>query len=177
MNLMGIECTYVTSDTHAWNLIKLEGEYYHLDTTWGDGSNTEQNHTQSETINYDCFCITTDEVEKLESHKATGALPLPMCTATKCNYYRRNGLYFEKYDLENIRDIILGNVTSNLFTSSFKCAEQNVFERVKHELIDNGKMYEVIKYVNLKSKTKLKTEYKYSVKDERFIISFYFSKQ
>lgn len=177
MNLMGIECTYVTSDTHAWNLIKLEGEYYHLDTTWGDSSNTEQNHAQSDKIDYDCFCITTEEVEKLESHKATGTLPLPQCTATKCNYHRRNGLFLEKYDLGTIRDIVLDNIMSNVFDSSFKCIDQNVFEKIKHELVDNGKMHEVIQYVNLKSKTKLKTEYRYSVKDERLIISFYLSKQ
>lgn len=177
MNLMGFECTYVTSETHAWNLIKLEGEYYHLDTTWGDSSNTEQNHIQSETIDYDCFCITTEEVEKLEFHKATGALPLPQCTATKCNYHRRNGLFLEKYDLSTIRDVVLDNTISNVLDSSFKCADQNVFEKIKHELVDNGKMHEVIQYVNLKSKTKLKTEYRYSVKDERLIISFYLSKQ
>lgn len=176
MNLMGIECTYVTSDTHAWNLIKLEGEYYHLDTTWGDSSNTEQNYAQSDTIDYDCFCITTEEVEKLESHKATGKLPLPQCTATKCNYHRRNGLFLEKYDLGTIRDIVLDNIMSKVVDVSFKCIDQNVFEKVKHELVDNGKMHEVIQYVNLKSKTKLKTEYRYSVKDERLIISFYLSK-
>lgn len=177
MNLMGIECTYVTSDTHAWNLIKLEGDYYHLDTTWGDGSNTEQDHAQNDGIYYDCFCITTEEVEKLDSHKATGTLPLPQCTATKCNYYIRSGLYFEKYDLGTIRSIVLENVLSNAFDVSFKCANQDVYERTKQELVDNGKMHEVIQYVNLKSKTKLKSEYRYSVKDERLIISFYFVKQ
>ena len=177
MNLLGIECTYITSDTHAWNLIKLEGDYYHLDTTWGDGSNTEQTHIQSERIDYDCFCITTEEVEKLGSHKATGTLPLPKCTATKCNYHIRNGLYIENYNLEMIRDIIFENITANTLDISFKCINQSVFENVKQELIDKGKLQDVIQFVNLKSITKLKTEYRYSVKDERLIISFYFSKQ
>ncbi len=177
MNLMGIECTYVTSDTHAWNLIKLEGDYYHLDTTWGDSSNTEQKHVQSDRIDYDCFCITTEEVEKLDAHKATGSLPLPNCTATKCNYHIRSGLYFDKYDFGTMRDVMMENISSGVLDTSFKCADSTVFDNVRKELIDNGKMHEIIQYINLKSKTKLKTEYRYSVKEERKIVSFYLIKQ
>lgn len=38
LNQVGIECYMVTSDAmhHAWNLIKLEGDYYQVDVTWDD---------------------------------------------------------------------------------------------------------------------------------------------
>lgn len=38
LNQVGIECFMVTSDAmnHAWNLIKLDGEYYQVDITWDD---------------------------------------------------------------------------------------------------------------------------------------------
>lgn len=32
----GLEVRYVYSSTHAWNLIKLDGEWYHVDVTWED---------------------------------------------------------------------------------------------------------------------------------------------
>lgn len=38
LNKAGIECHIVTSETlnHAWNIVKLNGKYYHVDVTWDD---------------------------------------------------------------------------------------------------------------------------------------------
>lgn len=32
----GIPCRIVTSDNHAWNIVKLGSKWYHLDATWDD---------------------------------------------------------------------------------------------------------------------------------------------
>lgn len=34
----GLDVIVVLSDTHAWDMIKLDGKYYHVDTTWDDGN-------------------------------------------------------------------------------------------------------------------------------------------
>ncbi len=38
MNTIGIDCTFVPSDAmrHAWNLVKIDGRWYHIDVTWDD---------------------------------------------------------------------------------------------------------------------------------------------
>lgn len=38
----GLEARYVYNTTHAWNLVKIEGDWYHVDVTWEDpiGSNS-----------------------------------------------------------------------------------------------------------------------------------------
>lgn len=176
LNLCGIECTYVTSDTHAWNLIKLEGDYYHMDVTWGDGSDTKKDKQQTGVINYDCFCITTAELARIESHTPESNFPLPECTATKCNYHRRHGLYFETYDFDRIRSIVCESVKQNKLDVSFKFGSSNIFGIAKKRLIDDGKIREAIQYASLKSKVKLNSSYKYSVRDDRLTMSFYMEK-
>jgi len=40
LNLAGIEASVITGtaggENHAWNMVKIDGEYYHLDATWDD---------------------------------------------------------------------------------------------------------------------------------------------
>ena len=43
LDMNDIECYYVTGNTtggaHGWNLVKLDGQWYHLDVTWNDTGN------------------------------------------------------------------------------------------------------------------------------------------
>jgi hypothetical protein len=36
MRECNIDCTYETGDNHAWNAVKLDGEWYNIDVTWDD---------------------------------------------------------------------------------------------------------------------------------------------
>ena len=38
MNACGVECLYLSSKAmnHAWNMIKLDGKWYHVDCCWDD---------------------------------------------------------------------------------------------------------------------------------------------
>ena len=42
LNDLGISCIIVNGttngDSHAWNIVEVDGAYYHMDTTWGDPS-------------------------------------------------------------------------------------------------------------------------------------------
>jgi hypothetical protein len=38
MNLIGVPAARMSSGSHAWNLVELDGDYYYMDVTWYDGS-------------------------------------------------------------------------------------------------------------------------------------------
>ena len=175
-NLLGIECVYVVSDTHAWNMIKLEGDYYHLDVTWGDNSNTDSDKDAGDDVEYACFCITTEEVLKLKSHTPEDSLPLPVCTATKCNYHVRMGLFFNEINPDRVRNIIVKCVQTQKTSISFKFASGALLKEAKVQLLDNGKIGEFIRYANLTSSRKFDVSFTYNISDEKSVMTIYFNK-
>lgn len=176
LNKCGIECAYITSDTHAWNLVKIEGDYYYVDVTWGDSSDTKNGSHQNETVNYDCFCLTTEEILRLDSHAPDGSIPLPECTATKCNYHRRNGLYFEKYNFEKIKNSAYNQVKKGKLDISFKFGSESEYLLAKKSLLDNDEFRTIIKYINSSGSYNIQSGYVYAVRDDRWTIAFFMKK-
>lgn len=68
---------------HAWNLVKLDGEWYYTDLTWGDDSTNN-------TIFYEYFNMTDSQLVDCR-HVVTSSYPMPECTATDLNYFTVNG--------------------------------------------------------------------------------------
>lgn len=104
MNRHGIVCTFVTGNTeresHAWNILNFYGDWYYVDTTWGDPIFDNPKSKKDDYISYAYFCFTTEEMEK--SHTAKLDAPMPLCTATKYNYYNYNKLIEDSYSVEGI---------------------------------------------------------------------------
>lgn len=72
---------------HTWNIVRLDGKYYHLDATFdntltGDGP-----------IRYDYFCI--DDKALYRDHEPV-LFPVPACTDSSRFYYREKKLSFTK---------------------------------------------------------------------------------
>jgi transglutaminase/protease-like cytokinesis protein 3 len=96
----GLEAFVVVGDCHgggghAWNIARLENKYYHVDVTWGDGSNTKPGVGRDEP-SFAYFALTDKDIRLTRSIERMP--PTPPCTATDCNYFVRNGLYFTSYD-------------------------------------------------------------------------------
>ena len=56
-NHAGLECYVCVSETHAWNIAKIDGKYYHFDALW-DEVEDEWKH----------FMVTTDYIMDLPDH-------------------------------------------------------------------------------------------------------------
>ena len=63
----GVNTRIITSETHAWNLVQLHNNYYHLDSTWDDpvpdrGPNT---------VSYEYYNLTDAELKKNDDENNT----------------------------------------------------------------------------------------------------------
>ena len=63
LNYLGIKNYKITSETHIWNLVYLDGAWYHLDATWDDpvASDGKQH------LLHNFFMITTEELLELDN--------------------------------------------------------------------------------------------------------------
>lgn len=68
LNDMGIDCMLVTSERHAWNMVRLGDQWYHVDNTWNNVENVVGMFTK-----YDYF-LRSDEGVKYKDTKGQHAL-------------------------------------------------------------------------------------------------------
>lgn len=97
MELLGIESKIVTGIDlktnvgHAWNQVKLEGEWYHIDSTWDDPV-----PDQKDKVQYKYFLV-TDEVLSVD-HR-WDRTKYPESQATKYQYY-----VYQDFIIDSIKD-------------------------------------------------------------------------
>ncbi len=70
---LDVACAFVTSDpmNHAWNLIQIDGAWYHVDTTWNDGAAEYGLLDVPGYVNHD-FLLISDAVMRDADHQHTG---------------------------------------------------------------------------------------------------------
>ncbi|MCR5703999.1 MAG: hypothetical protein K6G85_05200 [Eubacterium sp.] len=150
---IGVECLYVIGPTgkewHAWNIVRIEDEYYYMDVTWGDYSNTKEEKNISDDIKYFYFGITTEEL-MLDHTPCVEGFEMPVCTATACNYFVRSGLYFDTYNLKEMKERALRAVIAKEKSICFKFKNEQVCNEIKDKLIRGNGWGEIQQYINLK---------------------------
>lgn len=108
----GIQALYVSGlangsygwDNHAWNIVRCDGEYYQVDTTFGDGyTNPDVRMAELGIHNYAYLCIDDDTMYR--NHQPSQELTIPRCDSLELNYYLQNGLYADNFDEEVVQSM------------------------------------------------------------------------
>lgn len=147
LNRLGVLCTLVqgtvdTGEAHAWNLVQVDGDYYYVDTTWGDASYRMEDGSEGSNlseINYDYLCVTTQDL--LRTHRIEGVVPMPECTATAANYYVQEGTYVTTYDPEQLQQIFDRTQENGRADVTLKCADETCYEEISHALIEEQEIF------------------------------------
>ena len=169
MQRLGLQCLYVTGyvayegteEYHAWNVVRLDGEYYLVDATWGDPAyfDVESEEEIYYTVDYDYLNVTTDYLSV--THTADEDIPLPECTSMADNYYVREGLYFETADRDRVGALFAAAVPGASNTVFFRCATREIYDDL-YAFIDSGGL---LAYANV--------DYHYFDMEETLVLGFF----
>lgn len=149
---LGVECALVlgtveNGEGHAWNLVKIDGSYYYVDTTWGDASyqlEDEEMEISSNLpeVNYDYLNVTTAEL--LKTHTLASGMLMPQCTDTSANYYVREGALFSDYDREQMATLFERMQEQGRSDVTVKCATRDIYNQIFTALIEEQDIFDFL---------------------------------
>lgn len=149
LNKLDIEATIVTGtiketkEGHSWNLVLINGEYYYMDTTWGDAYYATDNETDQQgkvpEISYDYLNITTNEI--LRTHSISSNIPVPECNSLQDNYYVHQGAYCTEVDAGQIESLFLYAYKNNSSYVTMKSADETVYQDLEQFLLNEQNIF------------------------------------
>ena len=147
----GIEASEVSGnaagETHAWVLVKSNGDYYYVDPTWGDDSyagaaNVAGFDGTIPEVSYSYFLVSTDEITK--THSFRSPVKLPDCTATGDNYYVRENAYFSSPDEEKLHALFAKGYEEGRPFVELKCADLATYNYFKQKLLTDQAIFDYL---------------------------------
>lgn len=150
LNKMGVFCILSEgivkgTESHVWNIVKIDDKYYHVDATWGDASYMIEDGAgdfEAPEINYDYLCIPDKEIKK--THVFKDNIELPVCDSMQDNYYVREGLYLTELDTGIISEAFKRARDNGETVVTLKCADANVYQALFKHLVDNHGIFEYL---------------------------------
>jgi transglutaminase-like putative cysteine protease len=143
---VGIESLLVTGTAngidHMWNMVKCNGQWYHIDVTWDDPVMDDG----SDDIHYTYFNVTTDRISR-DHTISSSLLKVPTATATSENYYVKLNLIANNYS--QAKNIVQEEATKALKRGdnriTIKAANKTVYDEIyDNMLINNGDIFELL---------------------------------
>ena len=155
LTLAGIEATYVIGtvgeEPHGWNLVRLGGDWYYVDVTWGDPIYREedpyesvgQRHPESwgfpTDIDYGYLLVNSDIL--FRTHKPGDLVSVPVCDSMEQNYHVRCGAYFTGWDEVQFERCMEKAIQSEEKVLSLRCADRTIYDQMREYLLDEQKIF------------------------------------
>lgn len=127
---LGIESVvvngYANNESHAWNIIKLDGSWYHFDATWGNSKYKSSDDTVEKFVDYGYLNVTENEIRK--THAIQTSFPIPECNTKDNNYFVKENRYITEWDEDKIGSIMKDAWESGRQSCDIKFADSNIYE-------------------------------------------------
>ena len=158
---LGIPCIYVngvsgeTGNTHAWNKVYLNGDWYNVDCMWDD---PEMSPEDEKNVSYrymgvpDALIdgVTHLHANKFQNDSSKEYFKLPECTAYSENADIRYGVYATTYEeiYEKLKQGCIDAVKENRYCAHVKVESTEVYKDALERLIANKEVYNIRKELN-----------------------------
>jgi hypothetical protein len=160
LHKLGYESIFVSGEadggSHAWNLICLGGDYYHVDLTWDDldGDLAE--------VRYNYFCLPDEEISK--THIAAVEYSYPEANGIEYNYFVKEELLLDYYSFAAVTKLAKKYDGEGVF--AFKCYDSKVMADAVEGLIENNMIFKLSEFENVSS-------FQYITDEDCNILTFY----
>ncbi len=153
LNQSGVFCTLAEGvvkggEPHVWNIVRIDGEYYNTDVTWGDasynitGADAATGNASVPEINYDYLNIPDTMLHS--SHEVNSPITLPSCTSMNANYYVREGIYFTVFDKNKVKELFENAYANGEMTVQLKCEDSYIYQSYYNYLITNEHIFDYL---------------------------------
>ncbi len=162
LDMAGIESSVISgtstdadnqTSSHMWNVVNINGDYYHLDCTWDD----PVSDSGKEVLTYSYFNLSDEMIADTHSGFSYDF----DCDATAENYFIRKKSNFDSYarsDEKRLADIIAEVLNGGGREVHLSFADKEAYDDAVSELIDSGRIYKVLRNAKKKTKVKFSTD-------------------
>ena len=161
-NKANIDCVMVSgtvdNTNHAWNCVKIGGEWYQIDVTWND-TDGEKDYLQNDYFNLTDSLMLEDhtlspkysdvDAQSFQNVESWCNFYVPKCTAEKYSYF--NYKYPTVSDLDNADDVVeaLAKSAKNGDKYFSIVVDKNTdFEYMYDEMMNDGYLYDWLSKAN-----------------------------
>lgn len=162
--------SYGTTVNHMWNVVKIDSEWYHLDTTWDDPSSGSDFNA----VWHSYFNLSDEEIRRDHNYEEE-----TNCTATKANYHKKNSLCFYSFNASDLADRLADELyKAKRMNENFieiRFSNQSDFATAKQALMGKNLIYTAVNRANNRYGTKISASFIYcSSIDTQFVVGIKF---
>ena len=152
MNKLGIESGVCTGEAdsvpHAWNYVKVNGEYYWIDVTWDDPQSEDEEKESEIGIRHTYFLINNKMMFRGDRYVDDEyADIIPECTCLDENYYVKKGALFDDYSIEKIAELVSQDDGSRKLEMMFR--DEYYYNQAKECLFEGNEILLLDEYTEL----------------------------
>ena len=164
LGISNIVVTGTSLDTnHAWNIVKVNNEWYHSDVTWASQTySIYKSKYSKEEIPHDYFLLSDADISK--DHTMNMSLYVPSCISNDMNYYVLNNILINEFSIQQLKSIFSNALLNGDDTITIKCDDYNTFVKISDYLIGQDKIFDLIE----------NKEYSYVYNIDLYTLTFWF---